>query len=133
MSCCCARTGWKDGFFSLPAGSHDGSETLAAAAARELREETSLQADEQDMRFVHLLHCSSGDSDNEWLGAFFVAERWSGTPRLMEPDKHDDIGWYAMDRLPDNIIPYARQGLLLGMQQVAFSAHGWPSSVPPPP
>ena len=42
-----ANTGWKDGLFSLPAGAHDGSETLAATAAHELEEETSLRAEAQ--------------------------------------------------------------------------------------
>jgi len=51
-----ANTGWRDGFFSLPAGGHDGAETLAAAAVRELQEETSLSAKEEDMKLVHLLH-----------------------------------------------------------------------------
>jgi 8-oxo-dGTP pyrophosphatase MutT (NUDIX family) len=33
------NTGWMDGFFSVPAGSLDGSETLAAAAIRETSDE----------------------------------------------------------------------------------------------
>ena len=78
-----ANTGWKDGFISLPAGAHDGTETLAAAAARELEEETSLRADQQDMRLVHLLHCNAGDSGGEWLGVFFQAQRWRGEPTLL--------------------------------------------------
>jgi 8-oxo-dGTP diphosphatase len=120
-----ATTGWQDGFFSLPAGAHDGAETLAAAAARELEEETSLHADEQDLRLVHLLHCNSGDSGGEWLAVFFEAQRWSGEPILVEPEKHDQIGWYAIDDLPLNTIAYTRQGIELGLQQISFSDYGW--------
>lgn len=122
-----ANTGWKDGFLSLPAGAHDGKETLAQAAARELREETSLIVAEADLKLAHLLHCQSGDSGEEWLGAFFVAEKCSGVPQLLERAKHDHIGWYAMDELPENLIPYTRQGLELSAQNVAFSTFGWPS------
>lgn len=120
-----SNTGWKDGFFSLPAGGHDGKETLAAAAARELKEETSLHAEEQDMKLVHLLHCSSGDSGGEWMGAFFEAQRWRGEPRLVESDKHDRLDWYPVSELPDNLIPYTRQGMQLSGQGLAFSTYGW--------
>lgn len=123
-----ANTGWKDGFFSLPAGGHDGAETLAAAAARELKEETSLHAEVCDMKLVHLLHCNTGDSGGEWLGAFFEAEKWSGEPHLAESEKHDRIGWYAIGDLPSNTIPYTRQGIELSQRKVAFSVYGWPTS-----
>jgi 8-oxo-dGTP pyrophosphatase MutT (NUDIX family) len=120
-----ANTGWKDGFFSLPAGRHDGAETLAAAAVRELREETSLHAEEHDMELVHLLHCNSGDSGGEWLGAFFEAKKWSGEPRLVENEKHDLLDWHSIGDLPSNTIPYTRQGIEFGLKQIPFSAYGW--------
>lgn len=120
-----ANTGWKDGFFSLPAGGHDGAETLAAAAVRELKEETSLQANEQDMKLVHVLHCNMGDSGGEWLGVFFEAEKWFGEPRLVESEKHDLLGWYPILDLPSNIIPYTRQGIKLSQNQIPYSTYGW--------
>ncbi|WP_283149546.1 hypothetical protein [Silvimonas soli] len=27
------------------------------------------------------------------------------------PDKQDALGWYPLDALPQNIVPYTRQGL----------------------
>jgi 8-oxo-dGTP diphosphatase len=120
-----ANTGWKDGFYSLPAGGHDGGETLAHAAARELREETGLRAEPDRLKLAHLIHCRQGDSGSEWLGAFFVAEGWEGEPAIQEPDKHDALGWFAIDSLPDNTIPYTRQGLLFAREGVPFSTFGW--------
>ncbi|MFT3735495.1 MAG: NUDIX domain-containing protein [Rhodocyclaceae bacterium] len=120
-----ANTGWKDGFFSLPAGAHDGGETLAEAAARELREETGLQANAQDMELAHLMHCHSGDAGGEWMGAFFLASRWTGVPRITEQDKHDQLDWFSIDALPGNTIPYTRQGITLALQGVPYSTHGW--------
>ena len=120
-----ANTGWKDGFFSLPAGGHDGAETLAAAAVRELQEETSLFAKEEDMKLVHLLHCKAGDAGGEWLGAFFEAERWSGEPCLAESDKHDKLGWHLISDLPAETIPYTKQGIELSQKNIPFSAYAW--------
>lgn len=120
-----ARTGWKDGQWSLPAGGHDGGETLAQAAARELREETGLLVHADDLRLIHLLHCRSGDHGGDWLGAFFLATQWDGEPLIGEPDKHNGMGWYALDALPDNLIDYTRQGLTAGLMGTAFSTFGW--------
>lgn len=119
------NTGWKDGYLSLPAGSHDGGEPLAVAAARELREETGVVALPGALRLAHLMHCRSGDAGSEWLGAFFRADAWRGEPCLMEMDKHDHIGWYPSDRLPDDVIPYTAQGIRCALDGVAYSEFGW--------
>ena len=120
-----SNTGWHDGYCSLPAGGHDGGESLVQAAARELQEETGLHANPAQLHLIHLLHCRQGDSGNEWLGAFFSADEWHGTPAVREPQKHDSLDWYEIDQLPENVIPYTRQGLLLSQAGVSFSTFGW--------
>ena len=120
-----ANTGWKDGCWSLPAGAHDGGETLTQAAARELREETGLVASLDGLRLAHLLHCRTGDDGREWLGAFFIADSWTGSPALGEPGKHDRIGWFCVRDLPDSLIEYTRQGLECAAIGEPFSAFGW--------
>lgn len=120
-----SNTGWHDGDYSLPAGRHDGGETLVQAAARELQEETGLYANPAQLRLVHLLHCRQGDSGEEWLGAFFSADEWAGTPTVREPHKHDALDWYEISQLPKNVIPYTRQGLLLSQSGIGFSTFGW--------
>ena len=122
-----AHTGWKDGFFSLPAGGHDGNETLAQAAARELREETGLIAAESELALAHLLHCRVGEKDSEWLGAFFEARIWRGVPELMEPGKHDRLEWLDPRNLPAHTIPYVAQALEAVSRGVQFSGYGWPA------
>jgi 8-oxo-dGTP diphosphatase len=94
--------------------------------ARELEEETGLEVAPADLRLAHLLHCHAGEGGAEWLGAFFVAERWTGEPRLMEPDKHDAIGWFALDALPARTIAYTRQGIAACARAIPFSTFGWP-------
>jgi len=118
-----SATGWKDGHYSLPAGGHDGAEPLDAAAARELREETGLVVTASDLRLAHLLHCLSPADGGEWLGAFFLAERWSGVPVIAEPHRHDDLGWHALDALPEPLIGYTRQGLEHALHGEMFSTY----------
>ena len=120
-----SNTGWKDGYLSLPAGAHDGGEPLAAAAARELREETGVTVEPKSLTLAHLMHCRSGDGGSEWLGAFFRADAWSGEARLVEHGKHDHLGWYDSHRLPDDVIPYTAQGIRCALDGVPYSEFGW--------
>jgi len=120
-----AHTGWQDGWYSLPAGAVDGDEPLDYAAARELHEETGLLAAPSELRLAHLLHCLRGDRGDEWLGAFFVAERWAGDPVLIEVHKHDAMGWFTLDNLPEPTIGYARQGLRFSIERRTFSTFDW--------
>ena len=120
-----ANTGWHDGHWSLPAGGHDGGETLEQSAARELREEVGIDAHPHDMRLIHVLHARAGDNGGEWLGTFFLATQWQGEPALGEPDKHDALGWYPLNELPSGLIAYTRQGLELGLQGTTYSTFGW--------
>lgn len=117
-----AGTGWMDGAWSVPAGAHEGGETLVAAAVREAREEVGVSVDPADARLVHTLHCRTGA---EWLGAVFATDRWTGEPRLCEPDKHDGLGWYRVDALPETMIGYVRQALRCAEAGVRFSTFGW--------
>ena len=119
------NTAWMDGFYSLPAGRHDGGETLDQAAARELLEETGLVVRPEDLQLAHLMHCRSGDSGGEWLGAFFLATSCSGSAVLREPHKHDAVAWFDLHALPSAVIPYTRQGLEAALRGTAFSSFGW--------
>jgi 8-oxo-dGTP pyrophosphatase MutT (NUDIX family) len=62
-------TGWKDGFYSVPAGALEPGETLISAAIREAREEVGLKLQPDQLRLVHTMHCRT--EGNEWLGHFF--------------------------------------------------------------
>jgi 8-oxo-dGTP pyrophosphatase MutT (NUDIX family) len=120
-------TGWKDGEYSLPAGGHDGNETIQQAAARELEEETALKVDPHLLSLRHTLHCQSGDSGHEWLGFFFVAAHTDGAARISEPDKHDALDWFPLSRLPENTVLYVRQALERMGDGETFSTFGWPT------
>ncbi len=117
------NTGWQDNKWSLPAGRHDGGEPLTLAAARELLEETSLIVQPEHLELVHVQHHKVGRDGKEWLGVFFQASAWTGTPTLLEPDKHDALAWH--ETLPETMVDYVR----LAIEKIAlgqrFSSIGW--------
>lgn len=116
------HTGWQDGKYSVVAGHLDGNETFLQAMIREAKEEADIVLNEKDLHVVHVMHRNAED---ERIDFFIQAKKWSGTPKIMEPDKCDDLQWFALDRLPDNTISYIRQAIEMIRNNVFYSEHGW--------
>lgn len=92
------NTGYMDGYYDFPSGHVDPGEGFAAAVIRELAEETSLRATEEDARLKHL---NLNHTDFPYINVVFDIEKWQGEPNIMEPNKCDDMGFFALDALPE--------------------------------
>ncbi len=116
------NTGYADGQYGVPAGHLDGGESVRAAAAREALEETGVRLDLQDILFAGVVHRQEGDERVD----FFVRVRsWQGEPANSEPDKCDDMRWFDLQALPENMIPYVRKALQNYLQGTCFDEYGW--------
>ncbi|ASS74889.1 NUDIX hydrolase [Tumebacillus algifaecis] len=103
-----ANTGYEDGNYSVVAGHLDGYESVIQAAIREAREEAGVEIDPADVQMVGVMHRLSND---ERVDFFVEIVRWTGEIWNREPNKCDDLRWFAWDALPDNLIPYVRRAL----------------------
>jgi ADP-ribose pyrophosphatase YjhB (NUDIX family) len=120
------NTGYEDGKYSLVAGHVDRGETFTQCIVREAAEEIGLFLQPDDLKVTHVMHRNSGTSENnERVDIFFVAEQWQGEPQNKETHKCDDLSWFELDNLPDNVIPYIRQALKNIKKRVYYSEHGW--------
>jgi 8-oxo-dGTP diphosphatase len=116
------NTGWGDGSYSVPAGHVDAGETVTEAAVREAHEEIGLSLRPQDARVVHVMNRKS---DDERVDFFLLVEGWAGEVVNKEPDKCDDLRWFALSSLPGNLIPYVREGLENWQRGLFYSEFGW--------
>lgn len=114
-------TGYRDGFYGLPAGHVEEGELPIAALVREAKEEIGIDIDSTDLQFVHTLYRLKENETGNRVDYFFEASVWSGEPKNMEPYKCDEMNWFSMDALPENLIPYVREVIELVNRKTAYS------------
>ncbi|MFJ4679203.1 NUDIX domain-containing protein [Kitasatospora sp. NPDC088783] len=115
------------GQWHAPSGKLDAGETPAAAAARELEEETGLTTDPAALRLMHTVIHHQGDGTPDRIGFFFEATTWSGEPQNREPAKCLDLRWFAIHDLPEDLIPYPAAGLYGSLTDPGgLTYHNWP-------
>jgi 8-oxo-dGTP pyrophosphatase MutT (NUDIX family) len=116
------NTGFADGQYSVIAGHLDGGEEVVGAACREAREEAGVALDPAAVVVAGVMHRRS---DAERVDFFVAAGRWSGEIVNVEPEKCDDLRWFALDDLPDNVVPYVRRALENYRAGKWFDSYGW--------
>ncbi len=123
------NTGYEDGSYSVPAGHIDGNERATTAMLREAKEETGVVINEEDIRMVHVMHRISHGTHpsktEERIDFFFEATEWQGEPKIMETNKCDDLSWFRINQLPQNVIPYVKTGIENYEKKILFSEFGW--------
>ncbi len=104
-----ANTGYQDGKYSLIAGHLDGDELATSAMRREAKEEAGIDVDPANLKLAHLAHRLCREQvGQERVDIFFEATEWTGEVTNLEPSKCDDLAWYRIDDLPENMLPFIR-------------------------
>lgn len=116
------NTGYEDGNYSVPAGHIDGNERATKAMSREAMEETGITISEDKLKMIHVMHRKSTE---ERIDFFFEVNQWQGEPKIMEKDKCDDLSWFSIEQLPQNIVLYVRVGIENYRNKILFSEFGW--------
>jgi ADP-ribose pyrophosphatase YjhB (NUDIX family) len=91
------------GRYSLVGGNVEEHEFAREALAREAKEEASIHVDPQDLSLVHVLHRHKLKKDETLLVLYFKAAKFHGEPESLEPKKFQDVAWFPLDKLPDEV------------------------------
>ncbi len=117
------NTGYQDGNYSLVAGHLDGGETTKQCIIREASEEAGIVINSEDLQVVHVMHRRT--PDREYFDIYHRAEKWSGDISNKEPNKCNELKWYKLDSLPDNIIPEVKLALENISKGMNYDEFGW--------
>jgi 8-oxo-dGTP pyrophosphatase MutT (NUDIX family) len=134
-----SNTGYRDGHWAVGAAGHvESGESVWRAVCREAFEELGVEVEESQIEPVTTLHRTArgadrhGDATDERVDFFFGAWRWQGKPRILEPEKAAGLDWFALDELPEPVVPHELQVLMAlraayhGNGDVpAIMTHGW--------
>nr|WP_187361442.1 NUDIX domain-containing protein [Phytoactinopolyspora mesophila] len=103
------NTGYMDGHWAMAAAGHvEAKETVFEAACREAGEELALAVDLSQLKPLCVMHRTGGTGlpVDERVDFFFECREWSGTPRLVEPEKAADLRWFTLGELPVPMVPH---------------------------
>lgn len=114
-------TSFGNGLYSLPGGKIESGETALDAVMREALEEIGITIEQ--LKLAHVVDRQGPET--EFYVFVFRPFAWTGTPSNCEVDKCDDIAWFPLNKLPEQIIPAHRQAIELSQKDILYSQHGW--------
>ena len=117
------NTGYEDGNYSVVAGHLDGNESVITAMKREAFEEAGITISEKDLEIVHVMHRKT--PERESIDYFLTCQNYTGEIQIMEPNKCDELAFYDLEHLPDNVIAYVRKAIEYYQNGITFSIYGW--------
>lgn len=97
------------GFWEFPGGAVNFGETLANAIIREFNEEYSIQIQTMELLCVtdHILI----DEKQHWVSPTFLGIIISGEPKINEPEKCSEIGWFFLSQLPQPLMTVSKNNV----------------------
>ncbi len=117
------NTGYMDGKYGFPSGHLEGNETVREGGSREIKEEIGLNILPVDLNVVHIMH-RKADKD-ERFDFFLTANKYEGEIINCEPDKCEELKWFSLNNLPENIIPYISFALEKYKNNILYSEFGF--------
>lgn len=93
------------GAWNIVGGKIDHMERAIDAARREAEEESGLTIGAVD--FLCVSEQIIEEERQHWLSFIYVSEDFSGEPRVMEPEKLPEFGWFPLDALPAPLSRFA--------------------------
>jgi 8-oxo-dGTP diphosphatase len=124
-----ANTGFKDGYFALPGGKHDGNETLTQGVIREAQEELGIECKAEDVVFRSLIHGKFSGPPDEILYVTFEILHYQGEIMNNEPHKCTELQFFSVNQFPEKMTDVSRRCIANTMAGISFEEVGWLESV----
>lgn len=100
------NTGWNDGKYALMGGHVEDMENPVDAVIREAREELRLNLEKENLNYKMTMPVFP-----DHIYIYFECENFDGEPINNEPNECDDVRFFDIENLPENMIDADRQAL----------------------
>ncbi len=101
------------GLWCKPGGTVEFGETVEDAVRREIKEEVGV-----DIELLEPLGFTNQIFPKEhWVAFHYLARIVRGEPKNLEPDKTEEIRWFPLKKLPENITQTTREPVELYLKR----------------
>lgn len=87
--------------WTMPGGKLEFGESFEEAAIREVKEETSLDVQKENLTLISLANDQANGAHFVTMG--FLCEKFEGEPVVTEPDEIVEWRWFPLDNLPAKV------------------------------
>lgn len=98
---------------------------MKKTAVREAEEELGITLEGDSLGFVALVHKREKDIDLTYVNAYFECNEFEGEPKICEPFKCSEIGWFDIDYLPDDLIDDRKEVVKALKSDCRYIEYGW--------
>jgi len=92
------------GTWCAPGGHMEYGETNEQAAIREAKEETGLDISPNNVILKGTTNDFFKESGKHYITLHLFCTKYSGTPKIMEPNKCAEWKWFDLNKLPQNLM-----------------------------
>lgn len=98
-------------YYALPAGHIDKGENQYETLVREAKEELDIEIDLKGITNSYVVLRRNffkidGKILEPYIDYYFEVTKYTGTPKIAEPDKCEELVWASIDNLPEPFINY---------------------------
>lgn len=120
------NTGYMDGYYDLSASGHvEKDEPMTNALIREAKEEIGIDINQEDIEFVTMMHTNTPETKQIYYNGFFKVAKYNGEVKVNEPTKCEEVKWFKLNELPQNILKDRFQAIKNYMNNIKYSEFGW--------
>ena len=91
-------------------------ETFEKALVREVKEETNLDVDPEDCCVVNIANTFDLESKTHFIQIWMLVKKTKGELKIMEPSKCEELRYFPLDSLPNNLFPPTATNIKLFME-----------------
>ncbi len=108
------------GFLAVPAGHVDEGEDAYEALIREAKEELNIVVGREDVLDTYVV-CRKNKSLKSYYDVYFELKSYKGKVSINEPEKCSELVWADIDNLPDDMVDFEKEAILLNKKGIKFS------------